>query len=334
MRLGYVMMQNHIKRSLIIAITCSLLSGVVWGAEPLRFYRFVDESGNMVISSSIPPHLAAKGGYTVIDDKGRVLEKVPKALTPEQLIEKKQQDLIREALEQQRAQQEARDKTLLTLYSSTDDIERAMQRQLAEIEEKIRTTEGDIRRTQQNKGQKEEQAANVERSGRQVPKRILEEIKHLNSETKRLEKEIERRRSEQEEVKAKFAKDIERFRVLTGEDTPEVPEVVDISKEDLHGIWVSGAVSDTKHEMILTKKGSLTWVSNAPSGIRTLRIGNWKSEKQALLVTVNSRQTTDKQGKVALEQTSEQKRYPVKGYQSNIIVLEIEGKAIPFSRSD
>ncbi|MBU2712804.1 hypothetical protein [Zooshikella harenae] len=328
------MMQSHIKWGLIFAITCSLLTGLAWGAEPLRFYRFVDESGNLVISNSIPPHLAAQGGYTVIDDKGRVLEKVPKALTPEQLIEKKQQDLIREALEQQRAQQEARDKTLLTLYSSTNDIERAMRRQVSEIEDKIKTIEGDIRRTQQNKGQKEEQAANFERSGRQVPKRILDDIKQLDEETKRLDKEIERRRKEQEEVREKFAKDIERFRMLTGEETPEVPEPVDISKEDLHGIWISGAVSEMKHELILTQKGSLTWVANAPSGVRTLSIGSWKPEKQALLITVNSRQVTDQQGKVALEQISEQKRYPVKGYQSNIMVLEIEGKAIPFSRSD
>src|SRR5690606_38142570 len=113
------------------------LSGVAAAAE---LYRYVDDKGVTVLSrQGVPPEFIGKG-YEVLNDQGRVLRVVPPAPTAE--------EFARIQAVKARAGSDAQ---LLRLYSSVDDVDRARERKLAELDGVTGVARGNLQsvRTQQ-----------------------------------------------------------------------------------------------------------------------------------------------------------------------------------------
>lgn len=60
----------------------------------------------------------------------------------------------------------------------------------------------------------QKKAANIERGGKKPPATVLEDIKSIENNISKNIKSIEIKRGEQKIIRAKFAKDLERFRAL------------------------------------------------------------------------------------------------------------------------
>jgi len=104
-----------------LALAGLLAAGLAAGAHAANIYKYLDESGRTVFNSSIPPELV-KNGYTIMNERGQVIEVVPRALTPAEIAARdaaEQQRLVEE--EARRKQQEA-DALLLRTYTSVDEI--------------------------------------------------------------------------------------------------------------------------------------------------------------------------------------------------------------------
>ena len=71
-----------------------------------NMYRYTDENGQIVISSTIPQE-ATKRGYDILSNNGRVIETIPPAPTEEEIAareaEKQRQKELAEQREQDRA---------------------------------------------------------------------------------------------------------------------------------------------------------------------------------------------------------------------------------------
>ncbi len=178
-------------------------------AAQAELYRYIDNKGVTVLDSWVPPEFVSNG-YEVLDPQGRVKLSVPAAPTPQEL----------EAARQARADQERQrtsDATLLRLYSSPADLDRAQARQIAQIENQISTSRASLLSLKAQREELQRKAAEQERAGRVVDPSILLQLKGIESETGRLNRLVKRKRTEIQEVTVTFAAQRERLVTLVGE---------------------------------------------------------------------------------------------------------------------
>ncbi|MEH6501317.1 MAG: DUF4124 domain-containing protein [Pseudoalteromonas distincta] len=173
-----------------------------------QLYRYVDDKGVTVLGNRVPPEFVSRG-YEVLDSNGRVREVIPAAPTAEEL---KANRAAREAQDRQRQS----DTTLLRLYSSQADLDRAHARQLAQIESLIQAARSEIDGVQDQREGLQERAAVQERAGREIDPQILQDLAHADAETQRLERLIEAKQAEIKEVRANFVHQRARLGYLLG----------------------------------------------------------------------------------------------------------------------
>lgn len=190
-------------------ITIALLLTVSTGALAANLYRYENDQGIMVINDTVPPEFVHKG-YDIISPNGRLIERVPRALTAEELAAKSAED--RAALD--RAKQAEADKKLLTIFSSAADAERARDRKIEAIDVNINVTRGNILKLQGDFNTAQAQAAERERAGQKVPEYLVENMENLRRQIESAEASIIEREMEKEVIRKEYQKDIERLRYL------------------------------------------------------------------------------------------------------------------------
>lgn len=189
-------------------VLAGLLISVAAYGQQAQLYRYVDDKGVTVLGNRVPPEFVSRG-YEVLDSNGRVREVIPAAPTPEEL------EAHREAKEAQERQRQS-DTTLLRLYSSQADLDRAHARQLAQIESLIQSARGEIDGVQDQREALQQRAAVQERAGREIDEQILQDLAHTDDETQRLERLIESKQEEIKEVRANFVHQRARLGFLLG----------------------------------------------------------------------------------------------------------------------
>lgn len=196
-----------------------LLLALVVGAAPCvqaaQLYRYENDEGVIVLSSTLPPRFATRG-YTIIDERGRVLRVVPRQLTPEEIVAREAQRKVEEAERLAALERRRRDEELMRLYSSPEDVERAMGRQIASIQGAIDTVRSNIQRLRSQKRVLESRAADLERAGNPIPETLIEGIRDFDAQIAEKQREIDGRLAEIESTREAFAADEARVRYLLG----------------------------------------------------------------------------------------------------------------------
>ncbi len=187
-----------------------MIAGLAALALPAQaeLYRYLDDNGVTVLDRSVPSEYI-KHGYEVLDHQGRVKQTISAAPTPQELKAHRAASAA-----QERQLQE--DKTLLRLYSSVPDLERAKKRQLTQIESLIETTRANVATLKSQREELQRRAAGQERAGREVDASILRELAEVAAETDRLERLIAAQQAEIKEVEANFKASLARLETLLG----------------------------------------------------------------------------------------------------------------------
>ena len=185
---------------------CLLSLGLVFpGLACADLYRYVDDRGQTVLTrQGVPPEFVGKG-YEVINEQGRVLKVVPPAPTAEELQQRKA-----------RAQQSQSDRRLMRLYSSVNDVDRARDRKLAELDSLIAVANNNLQSVRIQQGSALSKAAEYERGGQPVPADVVAQIDDFKDEQVRLNKDIERYRKARTEAQESFKADRNRVQSLFG----------------------------------------------------------------------------------------------------------------------
>lgn len=191
------------------ALTLMMVSSLSVAGD---LYRYVDDHGVVVLGRQVPPQFVARG-YEVLDSNGRVKQVVPAAPSAEE------RQARRLALEAQK-KQDAEDATLLRLYSSLADLDRAQARQLQQLDNQIAVARANIAELQTEREELRAQAADQERAGRKVDKAILDQLQAVDSETRLQQQRIERTEGEIAAVKADYAAQRSRLSLLLGDEPP------------------------------------------------------------------------------------------------------------------
>ncbi len=184
----------RLRGSVFSVVALSLLLSSV--ANAVEYYRYTDENGITVINrQGVPAHLIG-AGYEVLSEQGRVVRVVPRAPTPEE-YRKMQAD----------KEQAKTDRHLLMLYTSVEDIDRALERKVADIDGQISIARGNLLSINSLKADLQGQAASQERAGRVVSKNLLEQIKSATIDQQRLQKQVARYLQSKQELKSTFERD-------------------------------------------------------------------------------------------------------------------------------
>lgn len=138
-------------------------------------YKWVDGQGLSHFSDSLSAE-AMKYGYSVVNDRGIVIQRVPRQLTPEERAIANKQAAIEAA--KQRAEQERRDADaqMLAAYPDEESYRISQQQALDTIDQQIRTTQINLRSQEKALTDLLSRAADIERAKDPVPKFLTDSI--------------------------------------------------------------------------------------------------------------------------------------------------------------
>lgn len=201
---SFIKSKSALQTTVIAALVASLLAYSFGAAAQIKYYRYINKDGVKVISHSIPPEYAQKG-YEVITHTGKVLEVVSAAPDPEEL---KQQEIARAKERELMAEYEV----LARRYSSEKEIYAARDRRLAHLDANIAILRSNIGNINGQIETLMKRAAEVERSGRDVPQQILQSIETARAELRTTEEMLQARIDEHESINEEYEKQVDLFK--------------------------------------------------------------------------------------------------------------------------
>jgi TfoX/Sxy family transcriptional regulator of competence genes len=198
-------------RTLIVLLGLLLTAA----AQAQNVYRWTDERGEVHYGHAVPPEYADRG-YDRLSDDGMVLERVERALTPQERATRAARRTLEAEAEALMRNQESRDRLLMAAYRSEDDINSTMQYTLANLDSQRRTIRANLDRSSQRFESQVSRAADYTRRGEEVPAQISQSITDVRDEMQRLRKALEELDQRELEIRQRFASELERFRELMG----------------------------------------------------------------------------------------------------------------------
>ncbi len=180
-------------------------------ADNQQFYRYVNEHGVKVINHTLPPEYA-QNGYEILSVSGQVIEVVAPAPSEGEVAREYAEQALREKYE-----------VLKRRYSSLDEIERAKMRRLENINTNISILRGNIGSINIRIENLMSQAAEMERIGKQVSARVLQQLADAKAELTVAENALSIRLGEYQAVSDRFDNEVATF--------IEGSKLVDIDKQ-------------------------------------------------------------------------------------------------------
>ena len=198
-------------------LTCLiLLPALLCGGEVCaeRIFKWVDENGKIQYGDRVPPQYATTQ-RSLIDDEGRTVKVYEAAKTPEEKAEA--QALAKQKAEEEKLaeQQAVRDHSLLSTYSSEEDMLMARDSKVASVETLIQLTNSRLESMQKRLDELNSEAAEFERDGKKLPEPLVSQMKNTKEQIQQNEEFVKSKEKEKEQITQKFDDDIKRYRELT-----------------------------------------------------------------------------------------------------------------------
>lgn len=177
-------------------------------------YRWVDDHNNVIFSDKKPLD-QTKLRIESLNKNAKVVAVVEKEKSPEQQaldqhflrLRNKQQSVINH--------QKKQDRALLSNFHSIQELQLALQDKVTSFDLQRNVVLRNLDRLKDQLRQQQKFAAQFERDGKNIPKRIATNIASSQSQIKDTESDITNRLKQKEETQQKFDNDIARFTFLT-----------------------------------------------------------------------------------------------------------------------
>jgi len=196
-------------------LTTSKIAAIVLGltvslSASADFFRYKDETGAMVFSTTIPAD-RVRYGYDLVDAHGNLIQRVEPQLSDEAYQAKLEREArIREC--------EKTRERVSKLYQAEEDIEYAEVQGLESIDEAIANTRANLAVVRGQREELESQAAQIDIGGGTIPNSLLDQIQRAKVQEKTLSDEIEMRFGEKLELRNMFAFDRKVFALRSCEN--------------------------------------------------------------------------------------------------------------------
>lgn len=190
-----------------------------------NLYRFTDENGTVTLSKTLPAEYAQKG-YHILDDRTmRVIERVPRALTEEEIAEHEAKaaaeaeqarlaELEAEKAEKARQEQRVKDKRLLLTYPTEADLKAAHENEINFRQEQIDFYESKLPQLQEKLEAVQKEAAERELSGGKLTDNMKKRLTAANQEIDLRHAAIAKYKAEIESLNQQYESDLKRLQAL------------------------------------------------------------------------------------------------------------------------
>jgi hypothetical protein len=213
-------LRRRIDRTLLVLV---LVAGFAHEAAAANTYRYINDRGQTVHGSTVPPEFA-KNGYEVINERGIVIQVVPRALTPAELAEQEATRAQREAEEAAaRAAQEA-DSLLLRLYRSPEEVARKRDERLMLIDGQLIALLASQEKLEAEVATLQKRVDTETAAGREAPAQTVEALRIQQDELSRMITQHARLTSDRATAVADAERDMKRLAELLGLPEDSVAE--------------------------------------------------------------------------------------------------------------
>lgn len=202
-------------RTSLIFIFLLALCAAMGAAHAGKVYKWTDKDGNVHYSNT-PPPAAAQRERTVLDEHGNVTDVLEAPKSPEEIAAAEQRKAELEKQQRLAAEQAAKDNMLLQTYTGVDEMVMARDGRIAALEAQVRVVSGTISSLQTRLAELGQRADTVRANGNPIPAAMQKEMDETRAELLENQKFLIARKEEQEQIRAKFAKEIARFKELKG----------------------------------------------------------------------------------------------------------------------
>ena len=204
--------------------TAFLLLSFTYQSDAGQLYKWVNDKGEVYFSDEIPPD-AAKKNHVVVNNKGMVVKNIEATKTPEQLLEAEKQTRERDAakaeVERATKVRAERDSALLNTYMSEKDLISTRDRQINTVEANVGISSKSAARVKENLVRLEKNANALASKQKPISSDAKNDIQNLKQQLANLERFIGNKRAEQQQLRDKFAADLNRFKELKALDQTE-----------------------------------------------------------------------------------------------------------------
>lgn len=159
----------------LLLTLCLVCPAAGWAEGGKRFFRWVDERGNVHYSESLPPEQVNRGGKK-INEKGMTVETLAGAKTAEQREQEGRLKRLHAGLVRVIGEQAERDEVLMRTFRSVEDIQQTLQGKLTTLDSLMRVVQTNRERQTAQLDALQKKAAGLERNGKSVPEKLKQEI--------------------------------------------------------------------------------------------------------------------------------------------------------------
>lgn len=198
----------------IFVLTFLLLMLGEQSAFAKKMYRWVDGLGNIRYSDQVPPDQVTHRRES-LNQNARVIKVLDKEKTKAQreleerlvILRRQQQGII--------AKQKAHDKVLLSTFRNIDDMKLALNGKMLALDGQRNVLQSNLNGLEHQLQQQQKKAAQHERDGNRIPKKLLDKITNSKQQLTQTKAEIIRHIDKKERIKKAFEADLDRFSFLT-----------------------------------------------------------------------------------------------------------------------
>lgn len=168
---------------------------------------------------AVPPEYAQKS-YREMSETGVTVGTTARAKSGEELRTQREEEARLAAIEAEKArrirERQAKDRVLLSTFTTEKDLTLAHEGQVAAIDIRIDHTERILKQLDKSLEQLHAQAARLERSGKTITPELKNKIAKVERQLQDSYSFIEKRRLQKSELASQFADDLDRYRELKG----------------------------------------------------------------------------------------------------------------------
>lgn len=195
-----------------LALAVLLLSAPL-GLKAAKIKCWTNHDGVRECGNIVPPEYAQQG-HDEINARGLTIKTNERAKTPEEIEAERQEQERLEAQRKLDEEQAKRDRILLATYATEYDMRLAHKGKVAAIDSRIAHAEHLVKKLKEKLVELIQDAANQERSGKEVSDDTLTRIADVRQQITEQKNFITDREQEKTEINARFENELAHFRRL------------------------------------------------------------------------------------------------------------------------
>lgn len=194
-------MSSPLQKSFALLLLLATTAPAGFAAD---LYRWVDNKGNVHYTDRVPPEYV-QNGYRVINKQG---------LTITTITSQKDEPVDKKMDAEAKAQLE-RDKRLLTIYSSADEISAARDRKIAEIKSSINLRQDTLSLLEKQFREQTKEAGDYEKQGEAVPETLRANINTTKKKINAYEEAIKQHQQQLLDAQKQYGDELEHYKKIT-----------------------------------------------------------------------------------------------------------------------